>query len=442
MKKRVLWFVVSCFLLVILCAACGKEKEQQKKKPDSETAVSGQAGTEQQATGTSISGTSISGSSVAGNTSLEERSCDFAEQIAGGIMTELWVNLSPELAGQVTVDGLQESWESVAEGAGAYESIESVKRQENDKYQIVLVTMRFRQNQGRSIQFVYNKEEQIAGIWFDVAKIPKTDKREYSDSEPVGTWIEEEITIGRDPYPLTGKITIPEGKKAPVVILLADAADSDMDGTIGKNENKPLRDIAQGLAERGIASVRYNRRSFEYSGSVSTEDSLYDTLFQDVWYAVDQMYNEQRVDRGKIYVLAMGKSADYMPAIVKKKAKRLSGAVMMAAKPVSATERFYSREEKNISSDASYFMEDNSTIPLLMLQGEEDFQTIMNDFEQWKEIWKGRSHIVYHSYQRLNHYFMASSGKEDQEEYDISGKVNQSVIKDIAEWCSETAEKE
>ena len=434
MKRRLIWTVISCFMVIVLCAACGKKEEKHKKESEPETAVSGQAGVEDLATGTSISGTSVSGKA-----SLESRSRNYAEQIVGGIMTELWANLSPELAAQMTVDGLQASWDSVAESAGVYESVESVQRQESGEYQIVFVTLRFRHNQGRSIRFVYNKEELIAGIWFDVAEIPKTDKG--TDSESVGAWTEEDITIGRDPYPLQGKITLPEGKKAPVVILLADEPDADLDGTIGKNENKPLRDIAQGLAEKGIAALRYNRRSFEYRESVSTDDSLYDTLLQDVWYAVDQMYNERRVDRGEIYILAMGKAADYMPAIVRKKARRLSGAVMMAAKPVSVTERFYSREGENISSDAAYFMEDNSTIPLLMMQGEDDFETVMNDFEQWKELWKGRSHVVYHSYQHLNHYFMASSGKEDKEEYDPSGTVNQSVIKDIAEWCGEAAKK-
>lgn len=434
LKNRLILIAVLLFASAVLCAACGRKEEKQKSPaPDTGAAVSGETRTEQPVTGTSISGTS-----VADKPSMEARSRNYAEQIVSGIMTELWVNLTEELASQMTVDGLQASWNSVAEGAGTYEGIEDVQSEDNNEYHIVLVTLRYRRNQGRSIRFVYDRDENIAGIWFDVAEVSK--KGEDTGPETLGAWSEEDISVGRNPFALKGKLTLPQGGKAPVVILLADHEDADMDGTMGKNANKPLRDLAHGLAERGIASLRYNRRGHQYSGSVTAEDSMYETLFQDVWYAVDQMYNERRVDRKRIFILGMGRAADFMPGIVKKKPRRLAGAVMMAAKPMAAAEKFYSREEKNITSDAAYFMDENSTFPLLMLQGEEDFQTRVNDFEQWKEIWKGRSHVKYHSYRGLNHYFMTASGKEDKGEYDKEGRVSQTVIRDIAEWCSATAE--
>lgn len=423
---RARWWMAAGFVLVMLSVGCGKGEEKKGQAP----VVSEGAVEQGQATGSAISG-----ASAVEMTSLETRSRTYAEQIAGGILTEIWDALSPELSNQLTKEGLQESWNSVADGIGAYEGIESVQNEENGTYRIIYVTLRFRQNQGRSIRFVYDSEGQIAGIWFDVAEITK----KKGESGQAGAWSETDITIGRDPYPLKGRLTLPEGKEAPVVILLADAADADMDGSIGKSKNKPLRDIAHGLAEKGVASVRYHRRSYEYASLVSPEDGLYDTLIQDVWYAVDQMYNERRVDRDRIYILAMGKTADYMPGIIKKKAKRLSGAILMAGRPVALTERYYSREEKTFTSDAAYFMEENSTFPLLMMQGEEDFETTVNDFEQWKNIWKGRSHIVYHTYQHLNHYFMVSSGKKDREQYDKSGTVNATVIRDIAAWCAKTS---
>ena len=416
--------IVVCLMLVMLLVGCGG-REEKKKAPS----ASGR-----EAAGNQVTDSAISGAAAGEEISLEDRSRHYAEQIAGGILTELWDTLSPELAAQLTQEGLQASWNSVAGNIGAYEEIEEIQNVENGSYRIVVVILRFRQNQGRSIRFVYDQEGQVAGIWFDVAEI----SQKTGESGALGTWSEEELSLGREPYPLQGKLTLPEKKEPPVVILLADASDADMDGTMGQSANKPLSDIAHGLAERGIASVRYHRRSYEYGAAVSPQDSLYDTLFQDVWYVVDQMYNERRIDRGRIYILAMGKTADYMPAIVKKKAKRLSGAILMAGSPVAVTERYYAREEKTITSDAAYFMEKNSTFPLLVLQGEEDFQVTMNDFQKWKDIWKGRSHIVYRSYQHLNHYFMLSSGEKSREEYDRSGTVNTSVIRDIARWCEET----
>lgn len=414
-------------ILAILFSGCGRQKEKRVPAP----AVTEGAVTQEPATGAAVTGAASEGAS-----SLESKSRRYAEQIVTGLFDELRDNFTQVLKDQIDMDDLRASWESVAAGANGYEGISKVEISEDNGYQIVLVTLRYKQNQGRTIRFVYDGEENIAGIWFDIVMLQGEDGATGDGSR----WSEEDITIGRDPYTLKGKIVIPSGEKAPVVILIADRGDADLDGTIGKSGNTPLCDIAYGLAEKGIASVRYNRRACEYTGSVSTEDGSYDTLCQDVWYAVDQMYNDKRVDRDRIYLLAMGRSADLLPALVKKKAGRLSGAVMMAAKPVCVAEQYYSRKEQDITSDAAYFMKENSTFPLLMLQGEEDFQTTMDDFEQWRTVWKGRSHVVYHSYRYLNHYFMRSSGKETQEEYDKKGSVSQSVIDDIAAWLEETGQ--
>ena len=74
-----------------------------------------------------------------------------------------------------------------------------------------------------------------------------------------------------------------------------------------------------------------------------------------------------------------------MPGIVKKKPRRLTGAIMMAAKPVAAAERFYSQEEKNIDSDAAYFMDENSTFfqlkgGVLQYSGLDSINSILKQF--------------------------------------------------------------
>lgn len=55
---------------------------------------------------------------------------------------------------------------------------------------------------------------------------------------------------------MPGTLTLPVGKKkAPVEILVHGSGPQDRDETVGPN--KPFRDLAWGLAERGIATVRY-----------------------------------------------------------------------------------------------------------------------------------------------------------------------------------------
>ena len=74
---------------------------------------------------------------------------------------------------------------------------------------------------------------------------------------------ERDITVGADDFKLPGTLTLPVGKKkAPVVILVHGSGPQDRDETVGPN--KPFRDLAWGLAERGIATVRYDKRTKVY----------------------------------------------------------------------------------------------------------------------------------------------------------------------------------
>lgn len=416
---------------VCLCAGCEEKEAGKKTKNATDVAVSGNPATE-----TSVSGEIVSGGAMAGKSEREKKSREYAEQVAAGLFSPLMENLSAELESQTTEEKLKESWNSVAGELTGYQGIESVSETENENYRIVLVTLRYAGNQGITIKFVYDGESRIAGLWFHPVALHNAG--ESQKDLPDGSYEEVDITVGRDPYALKGKLTLPGGAgKAPVVILVPGTDNLDMDGTIGSAENKPMRDLARGLASRGVASLRYHKREYQYASTVAEDAGIYDRLLEDVWYAVDAMYNSRQVDGSRIVIAAQGKAADYLPAIVAKKERRLTGAVMLAGKPVQVSENFYAEKEKTVSCNARYFMDTNSTLPLLIMQGERDFETPVKHYEKWQELLKGRSHVTYRSYRSLNHYFLTSAGKTDATDYDKKGSVSQSVIKEIANWLSE-----
>ena len=67
--------------------------------------------------------------------------------------------------------------------------------------------------------------------------------------------LERDITVGADGFKLPGTLTLPVGKKkVPVVILVHGSGSQDRDETVGPN--KPFRDLAWALADRGIATVQ------------------------------------------------------------------------------------------------------------------------------------------------------------------------------------------
>lgn len=416
-KTAVLVIIIFCLL-----AGCGK-KESNKGKNVPGNAVTGGA----------VTGGAADGGEM---TALERQSRDYTEQIVAGLYSPLFENMTTGMANQLTEDSLAASWNSVAGNLTGYCGVESAKESENDSCRIVLVTLRYGENQGVTVKFIYDGEGHIAGLWFDreMLQNEETDSGENSGE----TYKETDITIGRAPYELSGKLVLPTGVENPlVVILVAGPDDMDMDGTIGEAGNTPLRDLARGLAEYGVASLRYNKRKYQYPSKVAEDSGIYDLLTEDVGFAVDKMYNSRQVDGSRIVIAAQGKAADYLPAIVEKKARRLKGAIMMAGKPIQMREDFYTDKKKTVNCNAKYFIDTNSILPLFILQGDMDFETPVEEYEKWQTLLKGRSHIVYRLYRGLNHYFTNSAGKTDATDYDGEGKFSAFVIKELGKWLTE-----
>lgn len=76
----------------------------------------------------------------------------------------------------------------------------------------------------------------------------------------------------------------------------------------------------------------------------------------------------------------------------------------------------------------------NLNIPMLILQGERDYQVTMDDYRTWREAVGSRQGVVMKSYPSLNHLFMAGKGGSMPEEYQTPGHVAEEVMDDIANF--------
>jgi hypothetical protein len=74
--------------------------------------------------------------------------------------------------------------------------------------------------------------------------------------------------------------------------------------------------------------------------------------------------------------------------------------------------------------------------PLLLLQGERDYQVTMTDFGLWQKALATSPGVTLRSYPGLNHLLITGEGKSAPSEYETPGNVAKSVIDDIAAWIS------
>ncbi len=89
-------------------------------------------------------------------------------------------------------------------------------------------------------------------------------------AEPTST----PVTLPFEPAPLHGTMLTPDGETRAVAVIIAGSGPTDRDG------NSPMgvtastyRLLAEGLAERGIATVRYDKRGIAQSAAAATAEA-------------------------------------------------------------------------------------------------------------------------------------------------------------------------
>jgi len=292
-------------------------------------------------------------------------------------------------------------------------------------------------------------------------------------------------TIKSGLFELPAILTLPKaGEKFPLVILVHGSGPNDKDETI--LNNKPFKDIALGLAEKGIATLRYDKRTKVYPQAFiqNTKFTVDEEVIQDVMSAIDLAKKFNEIDTNRIYILGHSLGGMLAPRIGKG-AKSLAGIIILAgnSRPLEQlvedqyTYLFgldkgvnHTKELKSISSQCArisngqfdvntpgaelplgipgaywkdltlYNQVETAkllTIPLLILQGESDYQVTMKDFEGWKPAMHQTKSVMI-SYPHLNHIFcpISRDGLSTPTDYQHPCNVESKVIEDITHWIN------
>ena len=117
--------------------------------------------------------------------------------------------------------------------------------------------------------------------------------------------MEEKIIIGENTkYPMNGLLTLPDGINEPVpaVVFVHGSGASNMDEKVGKLT--PFKDLAHGLARHGIASIRYDKRSFAHGFKMLRDKSLEVTVktetIDDAILATELVKKDSRIAPEKV----------------------------------------------------------------------------------------------------------------------------------------------
>jgi uncharacterized protein len=302
----------------------------------------------------------------------------------------------------------------------------------------------------------------------------------YSDPD---LFTEKEVVIGKGAFALPGTLSIPKGKGPfPVVVLVHGSGPLDKDETAFAL--KPFRDLAHGLASKGIAVLRYNKRTFEHTVKTSTDlnHTVDKETTDDALLATRFLKKESKIDKNRIYILGHSQGGMMVPQIINKDTKHnIAGAIVMAGPARTIQDvvldqfeyllsigqltpenyeylkaQFEMLNDPNFSSEnpppgfqlgpAMFWdsfrkikaaeMAASQTTPLLILQGERDYQVLSHiEIPLWKQHLAKRNNVSYHIYPKLNHFFTEGEGEKSRpDEYFVPANIPEYVIKDITNW--------
>ena len=283
---------------------------------------------------------------------------------------------------------------------------------------------------------------------------------------------EEKIVICADPaYPLNGMLTLPDdlSEKVPAVVFVHGSGSSNMDEKIYKIT--PFRDLAHGLASRGIASVRYDKRSFVHplkllraaKGRLTVKEETID----DAIAAAELLRGDARIDPDRVFIVGHSMGGMLAPRI-DADGGNFRGLVIMAGTPrkleevvldqLAATEEtvpsflrgiFKKQAAKYVKLfDGLYDLTDEEAekkkfgggVTLYyfkeMGQREKDVQvSVERDFALYKKLLSDREDVGFRLYEGLSHAFVpAIYGTIDKatKEFKVEQHIGDAVLDDIA----------
>jgi dienelactone hydrolase len=374
---------------------------------------------------------------------------------------------------------LNETWNSVLAQAGPFKQAGAARSEKRGDFNVVIVTCDF-QNAALDVSVVFDQQRRVAGLFFAPAKKGEYAPPAYAKTE---TFNEKEITVGTGEWALPGTLTVPVGAGPfPAVVLVHGSGPHDRDETIGPN--KPFKDLAWGLASRGVAVLRYEKRSKQYGAKLVALPNLTakEEVVDDALAAVELLRKTEGIDAKKIFVLGHSLGGMFLPRIGRLDLN-IAGLISLAGatraledvipaqlvylfsldgtvSPEEQTQIDQVKEQaakvKSLKPEdaksttvifgvpASYWLdlrgyepaESAKALkqPMLILQGERDYQVTMEDFKRWNTALAGKSTVTFKSYPGLNHLFITGMNRSSPLEYEQPGHVDVRVIDDIASW--------
>ncbi|HBN02912.1 MAG TPA: hypothetical protein DD396_02600 [Bacteroidetes bacterium] len=403
---------------------------------------------------------------------------DVAHQLAKHKYKKVYRCFDANMQDKVSAYQLKKIWEQMELSAGKLGSVVDVRKNLRDGGSRQSAMLQFEQAAVKMTLSV-NENGEINGLYISqLAYEPPL----YGKDLGVG---KKYINFPSHSYTISGELVIPlECQNCPVVLLVHGSGPNDKDETIGPN--KVFNDLALGFASKGIATYRYDKRSYLYPDSFNGQFDLYDETINDAISAFYHLKADTSLHFGKYIMLGHSLGAYAMPIIADSLQDKLNGAILFSVnaskiedliayqmKYLTEYDGEITKEEAKIIAENTKQAENirlnrytaqttaeellaywpgtfwkgiegydpiktlakNTAMQFYILQGKKDYQIPMSEFELWQAAVGANANIKMQSYANLTHLFTPTkSERPSPADYFSPNNVEFQVIWDMADW--------
>lgn len=251
-------------------------------------------------------------------------------------------------------------------------------------------------------------------------------------------------------------------KAAPIVVFVHGSGPNDRDETLGPN--KFFRSLADSLAARGIASLRYDKRTMLYKGGADTLTYREETV-DDAVQAVRQLH-----EAGYTHIFLAGHSlgGHLAPLIAEAAAPMLSGVIILSGnvgniQSAIESQLHYLGRQQGASEamirqsidqmlaalparyrqyDEAYtpqpvvrrLLAEHPSLRWLVVQGGHDYQVTMADYYMWQRMFGPRATYCYGP--TLDHILRSLPAMATPQDYMQPGETDTKVISALSEFIN------
>jgi uncharacterized protein len=403
------------------------------------------------------------------------------QELAAGKYAAVAARFDTQMEKELPQAKLSDFWGELVATTGKFQKVTATAVKEHaGGYHAVAMTCAFEKTPEGDALVTFDKDGRIAGLYFGPRPTEQLKEWKAPGYVVPDRFEEVPVSVGTGPWHLPGTLTLPKGKGTfPAVVLIPGSPPLDQDETIGPN--KVFKDLAWGLGSRGIAVLRYTKRTCQFGaglgGGFISSFSLRDELIDDARAAFALLAARNDIDHAHTYLVghSLGGVA---AALVAAAEPRVAGVVLVGTPSSNLLAALIEREEDvardgkqggpgmlaalkklrdgetaagstleivGTKTPASYFLELRNydtgattaklRIPALILLGGHDAQVPDREVERWKKGLAGKKDATVKLYPALFHLFMPSTSKDKGDTPDDwmrPAHVSPEVVDDIA----------